>query len=114
MNNQNKISKWWTSNEEWKKGKTITPVSVVKLCGTETKAKFRDSEGCVFCMTYIDHDNDEIVRKYENQYDSFQKSMKDSGVKANNKYLLRFNKNGNSWKWEWNPVPESASGNVLG
>src|SRR5260221_4449687 len=100
MNNQfSGPSKFWTKFDEWKAGKTITPMSCVKACGQDTKAKYRDKDGCVYQMKYIDHDNGDLQRLWETPYQSFEKSLISNGVKGGNKYHVTCTQNGKQWIW---------------
>ena len=96
---QARVSKF-VKNEEFKEGKVITPLSLQKLCGDQTTAypQFRDKDGCVYRLTFKDHDNDGIERVYENSFYSFAESVK-KNMHIGSKYEAKLSNETGSWVW---------------
>jgi len=94
------IGKWATS-KEFLTEKVITPTSLARLCGEETNAgeKFRDKDGCTYRMTFIDHDNGDMERMYENCYSNFIYDVQSAKVEKGKKYAVLVNKIDNKYKW---------------
>lgn len=94
----------WAKNPEFMAGKEITPVSCKRLTGDQTSAKpeFRDKDGATWRMVFIDHDNGDMKRQYENCYKEFRVDIGEAKVVINKRYQVRVGKTPDGkWKWEW-------------
>ena len=91
----------WSKHTEFAEGdgKTITITGFARLCGTETTAKYRDRDDCTYLLTFIDHDNGDMVRTYENCYESFKEDIARAKVEKNKKYRVSVTKNQTRYLW---------------
>lgn len=78
----------WVTIDEFEQGKVITPLALQKLCGTATKSKFRDKEGCVYRLTFKDHENSDKERYYESSFRSFADNVKKEKIEIGQQYKV--------------------------
>lgn len=93
----------WSKHTEFAEGdgKIITITGFARLCGTETTAKYRDRDDCTYLMTFIDHDNKDMVRTYENCYESFKEDIARAKVEKNKKYRVKVMKGQTKYVWSF-------------
>ena len=100
---EDKVIRRWAGYQEFVNGKNIIPTGFARLCGDETTAKeqFRDGDGCTFRLTFLDCDNGEMERQYENCYLDFYRDAKEAKVEKHKKYFVQAGHNGKRVKWSW-------------
>ena len=99
------ISRWAKAEEFRGDGKQIKPLKWEVLIKGEGNppAHYVNNKNYSYRLTFEDGEGN--VRIYENRWDSFMISIKNSGIKPNVWGVLKnFQDEKGHWQWEWKPL----------
>lgn len=93
-----KVKKWAT-HKEFENERLITPTAFRRVSGETTNSKYLDKEGMTYHLEFIDHDNNNMPRVYENCYSNFFKDVMAANIKKGLSYKAKVMKLPTGWKW---------------
>ena len=98
----------WTQSKEFLTAKRIVPTNFARLGGNETtcKPEYRDKEGFTYRLTFIDLDNGEMERYYENSFKNFYEDVSEARVERGVEYKVSVAKTSDG-KYKWSFIKAS-------